>query len=143
MIKQYMRYLYKTLFIVNLIYILIAFIIFRRAGVTLPFIRLEIGALLISLIISLAISIYRSEKGHPIINVIIAYLLVMPSLFIIRSNFGRLLFRSAWILYIIFIVIGIIYAIALWVASNKYKKEVDQLNALLEDDDKENKTPED
>lgn len=138
-----MRYLYKTLFIVNLIYILIAFIIFRRAGVTLPFIRLEIGALLISLIISLAISIYRSEKGHPIINVIIAYLLVMPSLFIIRSNFGRLLFRSAWILYIIFIVIGIIYAIALWVASNKYKKEVDQLNALLEDDDKENKTPED
>lgn len=143
MIKQYMRYLYKTLFIVNLIYILIAFIIFRRAGVTLPFIRLEIGALLISLIISLAISIYRSEKGHPIINVIIAYLLVMPSLFIIRSNFGRLLFRSAWILYIIFIVIGIIYAIALWVASNKYKKEVDQLNALLEDDNKENKTPED
>lgn len=143
MIKQYMRYLYKTLFVVNIIYILIAFIISRRAGVTLPFIRLEIGAILISLIISLAISIYRSEKGHPIINVIIAYLLVMPSLFIIRSNFGRLLFRSAWILYIIFIVIGIIYAIALWVASNKYKKEVDQLNALLDDKDDENKTPED
>lgn len=142
MIKQYFRYLYKTLFIVNIIYLLIAFIIMRRVDVSLPFLRLEIGAILISMIIALAISIYHSEKGHPVLNIIIAYLLVMPSLFIIRANFGRLLFRSAWLLYIVFVIIGLIYGIALWAASKKYKKEVDQLNAMLEKEDKQNKTPE-
>jgi len=141
--KQFSKYFLKTLFIVNIIYMLIAWIIVRRAEVNLPFLRLELGAILISLILAFAMSIYRSEKGHPIINVIIAYLLVMPSLFIIRANFGRLLFRSAWLLYIIFIVIGIIYAIALWVASKKYQKEVDDLNQLLKKEDGKEKTPED
>lgn len=130
--KRFNKQFLNTFFVVNIIYILLSMIIYRRTSQTMSFIRLEIGALIISLIIAIAYMIYKSEKGHPIINVIVAYIFVFPSLLIVRQNFGRLLFRSATLLYIIFITVGIIYSIALYVASKKYKKEVDGLNQLLE-----------
>lgn len=128
---------YKLLLIINLIYVILAGIIYRRRDISLPFIRLELGAIVIALIITAAISIYRSEKGHTLINIILAYILVLPSLYVFRSNFGRLLFRSAAVLYIIFITIGIIYGVALYIASRKYKQEVDDLNAMLSKHDQE------
>jgi phosphotransferase system glucose/maltose/N-acetylglucosamine-specific IIC component len=103
----------------------------RRRDINLPFLRLELGAIIISLIIGLAYTIFKSEKGKPIINVIISYLLVLPSLLVFRSNFGQILFRSAAFIYIIFVIVGIIYTIALYVASRKYKQEADDLNAML------------
>ena len=128
---------YKLLLIINLIYVILAGIIYRRRDISLPFIRLELGAIVIALIITAAISIYRSEKGHTLINIILAYILVLPSLYVFRNNFGRLLFRSAAVLYIIFITIGIIYGVALYIASRKYKQEVDDLNAMLSKHDQE------
>jgi phosphotransferase system glucose/maltose/N-acetylglucosamine-specific IIC component len=115
----------------------------RRRDIILPFLRLELGAIIISLIIGLAYTIYKSEKGKPIINVIISYLLVLPSLLVFRSNFGQILFRSAAFIYIIFVIVGIIYTIAIYVASKKYQHEVNDLNALLKNkDQEEEKTPE-
>lgn len=131
MMKRFKNYFLYNLFTINLIYLLLSLIIYRRTSKTIPFIRLEIGVIIIALIIALAYAIYKSEKGHPIINAILAYILILPSLFIVRQNFGILLFRSITFLYIIFIIIGIIYSIALFIASKKYKKEVDDLNQLL------------
>lgn len=141
--KVFGKYLFKIFFFVNLIYLILAFIVYRRTDYLLSFVRLEFGALIISLILTTAYTIYQLEKGNTIINIILAYLLVLPSLIIIRRDFGSYIFRSITRLYIIFIVIGIIYAIALYVASKRYKKEVRDLNDLLEkQQDKKNKTPE-
>jgi phosphotransferase system glucose/maltose/N-acetylglucosamine-specific IIC component len=139
--KAYRQYFLRTLIIVNVIYILLTWVIIRRRDINLPFLRLELGAIIISLIIGLAYTIFKSEKGKPIINVMIAYLLVLPSLLVFRSNFGQFLFRSAALIYIIFVIVGIIYAIALYVASRKYKQEADDLNTMLkkqEDKEEEN-----
>ena len=142
--KQYSRYLYKTLLITNIIYVLLSWIIVSRRNITLPFLRLELGAILISLIIGLAYYIFKSEKGNSIINVILAYVLVLPSLLVFRANFGQILFRSAAFIYIIFVIVGVIYSIALYVASKKYQSETNDLNSLLKNNEeqKEEKTPE-
>ncbi len=142
--KQYSRYFYKTLLITNIIYVLLSWIIVSRRNITLPFLRLELGAILISLIIGLAYYIFKSEKGNSIINVILAYVLVLPSLLVFRANFGQILFRSAAFIYIIFVIVGVIYSIALYVASKKYQSETNDLNSLLKNNEeqKEEKTPE-
>ncbi|MFP4478308.1 MAG: hypothetical protein ACLFPM_02600 [Candidatus Izemoplasmatales bacterium] len=139
--KNFSNIFYKILFIVNIIYIILAFIIFRRFDYLLPFFRLEIGAILISLILSTAYSVFKSEKGNAVINIIIAYVLVIPSMFVVRLNFGRYLFRSLWILYIIFIIFGCIYALALLLVQKKHKEEIDQLNKLLKTKEDKEKTP--
>ncbi|MFO7969666.1 MAG: hypothetical protein ACQERX_01035 [Bacillota bacterium] len=130
--KQYFNYFVKSLFIVNLIYIVLSFIIFQRLNITFLYIRLEIGAILIALILSFAYLIFKTDKGNDIVNVILAYLLIIPSLFIFRFNFGRFLFRSAWLIYILLIIFGIIYGIVLYVVSKKHQEEVKRLNELLE-----------
>ena len=136
--KRYLNYFLRIYGIINVLYLLLALIVFRRTDNVMPFIRLELGVIIISVILTSAYSIYKLEKGNAIINVIIAYMLVLPSLFIVRLNFGRLLFRSLTLLYIIFIIIGLIYSVALFVASKRYKKEVDDLNELLKEKEDQN-----
>jgi|SRR6056297_3447274 len=140
--KRYAQYFLSSFVIVNLLYIILTWMILRRREIIMPFLRLELGAMIIALITALAYFVYRSEKGHAIINVIMAYILLLPSLYVFRANFGRYLFRSAAFIYIIFIVLGVIYSMALFMASKKYKHEVNDLNALLRknESDKE-KTP--
>lgn len=141
--KMFTSIFLKILFIVNIIYILLAFIIFRRFDYMLSFFRLELGVIIISIILAIAYSVFKSEKGNALLNIIIAYILIIPSLFVVRANFGRYLFRSLWILYFIFIIVGCIYGIALLVAQKKYKKEVNQLNELLKTKEVKEKTPDD
>ena len=52
-----------------------------------------------------------------------------------RYIFGTYVFKTVWLIYILIAVIGIIYGIALLVASKKYKSEVNELNRLLIDKD--------
>ncbi|MFW5795067.1 MAG: hypothetical protein ACOCV1_06245, partial [Bacillota bacterium] len=126
------NYFLKTFFIVNLIYIVLSLIIYYRIDIRLLYFRLEIGAILISIILAFAYTIFKTDKGYGILNVIVAYLIIIPCLFIFRINFGRYLFRSAWLIYILFIIFGIIYGIVLYFVSKKYKEEVKHLNDLLE-----------
>lgn len=137
--KGFIKHFLIIYAIVNILYLLLALSVFRRTNNVMPFILLEIGAIMIAAILSVAYTIYKLEKGYPIVNVIIAYVLVLPSLFIVRLNFGQLLFRSLTFLYLIFIMIGIIYSIALFIASKRYKKEVDDLNELLHRKENQNK----
>ncbi len=133
MMKKYISIYLKVFLIINLVFMVLAIVVFRRADIRLPFAKLELGVIIMSAIISLAIFIYKLEKGNSIVNVILAYLIVIPSLFVLRNNFGTYLFRSAWVIYILMIIIGIIYGIALLFVSKKYKAEVEQLNKLIKE----------
>lgn len=135
--KKYISIFLKFLFFINVIYIILATIVYRRADILLPFVRLEIGVLIISLILSLSTYIFKLEKGNSIVNAILGYLIIIPSLYVVRNNFGTYLFRSVWLIYILMVVVGIIYGIVLYVLNKKYKEEVDHLNKLLEEKKKE------
>jgi hypothetical protein len=130
--KTYGSIYLKVYLLMHLIFMLLSLIVLRRADITYPFIRLEIGAILISGVISLAIFMFCLEKGHVLLNTILGYLILIPGIFMLRNTFGQYLFRFTWFLYVLMVLIGFIYGIAVWQVSKKYKKEAEELNDLLE-----------
>ncbi len=132
--KDYGRIYLKVYLITHLVFLLLALIVLRRAQVTYAFIRLEIGAILVSAIVGFAVWLFRLEKGNSFINTILGYLIIIPSIFVLRNTFGQYLFRFTWLIYVVMVCVGIIYGIAVWVVSKKYKKEVKDLNELLNKD---------
>lgn len=132
--KDYGRIYLKVYLITHLVFLLLALIVLRRAQVTYAFIRLEIGAILVSAIVGFAVWLFRLEKGNSLINTILGYLIIIPSIFVLRNTFGQYLFRFTWLIYVVMVCVGIIYGIAVWVVSKKYKKEVKDLNELLNKD---------
>ncbi|MCK4551819.1 MAG: hypothetical protein KAU02_02795 [Tenericutes bacterium] len=133
--KKYFNTFVKTFFFTSLPMILLALIIYRRLNINLGYIRITLGTILISIFISIAISVFKSDKGKGYINAILGYIIIIPALFVFRYIFGTYVFKTVWLIYILIAVIGIIYGIALLVASKKYKSEVNELNRLLIDKD--------
>ncbi len=129
--KKYLNTLLKTFFATSFVTLVISAGIRRRFDIEMPYPRIMVATLIIALIIALAIRVFKCEKGYPWLNAILGYLIAMPSLFVFRFAFSTYLFRFGYMLYIIMGIILIIYGIALWVTSKKYKSEVDELNRLL------------
>lgn len=136
--KKHFNTFVKTFFFTSLPMVLLSIYILRRTDFNIGYIRITIGTILISIFISLAIRAFKSEKGKGYINAILGYIIIIPALFVLRNMFGNYLFTRVWAIYIIILIIGVIYGIALWITSKKYKSEVDELNRLLlEKDDSE------
>lgn len=131
--KKYFNTFVKTFFFTSIPLLLIAMIIYRRSDINIGYVRVTIGAILIAIFISLAVRVFKSEKGKGYINAILGYIIIIPSIFVLRTIFGNYLFTRVWAIYIILLIIGVIYGLALLVASKKYKSEVDELNRLLLD----------
>lgn len=135
--KRYFQIYLKCFLIVQLIFILLAFFIYRRTENSLPFMRLSLGAFIIAIFIALSIYIFKHDKGNGIINAILGYVTLIPAIFLIRFIFGQALFRFTWLFYLLFIFVGFIYGIALFIVSKKYKHLTNELNALLEKQNKD------
>ena len=131
MMKKYLNTFAKTFFFSSLPFIVLSFFIMRRTEIDMLYVRVTIGNILFSLFISLAITIFKSNKGNGVVNAVLGYILILPALIVFRRVFGEYLFSSVWVIYIIMVVVGIIYGVALLIASKKYKSEVDELNRLL------------
>ncbi|MDP2426200.1 MAG: hypothetical protein Q8M70_07605 [bacterium] len=131
--KEILKRYLKVYLGIHLVFLLLAMLVYRRAQVVYPFVRLELGAILISLFVTLSIGMFRFEKGNGILNTIAGYLLLIPGIFILRETFGNYLFRFSWLIYLFMVGVGIIYGVSVFVVSRKYKKEVQDLNQLLEE----------
>ncbi|MBN2540496.1 MAG: DUF3021 family protein [Bacilli bacterium] len=136
--KRYFNTFTKTLFFTIITFLFLGIVYYRVTQTIMPFFRPTIGAILMSLIIALAIRVFKSEKGKAYVNVILGYLIIIPAMFVLRQVFGTFLFRQVWSLYILIAIVGVIYFIALLVASKRYKSEVDELNRLLLDKQQNN-----
>ncbi len=131
--KKYFNTFVKTFFFTSIPMLLLSMYIIRVLEINMGYIRVTIGALIISIFISFAIRVFKSEKRKGYVNAILGYIIIIPTLFVLRNIFGNYLFTRVWAIYIIILIIGIIYGIALFIASKKYKTEVDELNRLLLD----------
>lgn len=129
--KKYLKTYYKSFFFTSLIMFILSLIIKQRFSVDIGYARIFIATFSMTVFIALAIRVFKTEKGNSIVNTILGYLIIIPTLFIVKRIFGTYLFRFTWTIYIIMAVIGVIYGIALFVASKKYKSEVNELNCLL------------
>jgi phosphotransferase system glucose/maltose/N-acetylglucosamine-specific IIC component len=129
--KKYFNILYKTFFFITLLTILLNVFINRRYDVTIAYNKISLSVLLSSIFIALAIRVFKSDKGKGYINAVLGYIIIIPTLLVIRATYGQYLFKFTYTIYIIMAVIGLIYGVALLVASKRYKSEVDELNRLL------------
>lgn len=143
MIKKFFNLYAKTFFFTSLPIIVLAVVIMRLRDIRLGYAYLTVGTLLMALFISFAITAFRSDRGKGYLNAILGYAILWPALLIFRFMFGQYLFRRVAVLYLLMVLVGIIYGIALWIASRKYREEVDELNRLLLDKEKNKDEDED
>jgi hypothetical protein len=129
--KRYAKIYLNVFFYMSILFLLLSIIVNRRSDILLPFPRISYGIFVVSLFLSFTIWLFKLEKGNSLMNVILGYFILIPAILIIRNVYGTYLFRFSSLIYIVFIVIGIIYGLVLWIVSKKYKKEVDDLNKLI------------
>ena len=134
--KRYISIYLKVFFFMSVLFLLLSLIVARRSGVTLPFVRISYGVFIVSVFVSLTLWLFKLEKGNSLLNVILGYFMLIPGILVIRNVYGLYLFRLSSLIYIIMMVIGIIYGIVLWIVSKKYKQQVDDLNKLIENQNK-------
>jgi multisubunit Na+/H+ antiporter MnhE subunit len=81
--------------------------------------------------VSLAVTVFKLEKGISWINAILGFIIVIPSLFVLRNLFGYSIFRYSFVIYLFVTLVAIIYGIAVMVVSKKAKAQANELNSLL------------
>lgn len=130
--KDYIKRYAYTYAIVSFVFLIVCFVIQKRLNIGIPFYKAGVGTILISLLIALSITIFKIKKGNFIIKIILGFVALLPIVLIMRRVFGVIVFRYSFIAYLFVCLCGIIYGIALLVASKKVKKEAKYLNRLLE-----------
>lgn len=129
--KRYANIYLNVFFYMSILFLILTLIVYRRSQIQLPFTRISYGIFLVSVFLSFTIWLFKLEKGNSLINAILGYFILIPGILIIRNVYGTNLFRFTSLIYIVFVVLGIIYGLAVWIVSKKYKKEVEDLNKLI------------
>jgi hypothetical protein len=129
--KKYADIYLKSFFFMSLLFLILSIIVTRRTDLRLPFALVSYGIFIVSLFLSFSIWLFKLEEGNKLIHSIIGYLVLVPAILIIRNVYGTALFRFSSFIYIVFIIVGIIYGVVYYIVSKKYKKEVDQLNEMI------------
>lgn len=129
--KRYAKIYLNVFFYMSILFLILSLIIYRRSDIQLRFERISYGIFVVSIFLSFTIWLFKLEKGNSLINVILGYFILIPAILVIRNVYGTNLFRFTSLIYIVCVVIGIIYGIVLWIVSKKYKKEVEDLNKLI------------
>lgn len=128
--------------IVNIVFLLVAFVIFRRLNVDVPFLRISAGAIIISFLIASSITIFHAKNLNGVSRTILGFLLILPIMFIAKNLFGVMVFRFSFMIYLLAFLTAVIYAVAVIVVTKKVKSEEKALNEMLMrkklDIDKEN-----
>jgi membrane protein implicated in regulation of membrane protease activity len=135
--KKWFNLFTKTFFFTAIGFALVAIGVIRRLNLELPYLRLSAGVLIIALLFSLAILLFKSSKGNGVLHAILAFAVILPSVFVLRFVFGIAVFRFSSVIYLLMVLFAVLYAIALVVVSRKAKKEANGLNQLLNETRKE------
>ena len=130
--KKYANLYLKSFFFMSLLFLFLSIVVYRHSVLVIPYSTVSYSVFLVSIFLSLSLWWLKLEEGNGIIHAVIGYLVLIPAILIIRKTYGEPLFRFSSLIYIVFIVLGIIYGIVFFIVSKKYKKEVDQLNELLD-----------
>ncbi|BCR35428.1 DUF3021 family protein [Mariniplasma anaerobium] len=129
--KKYADIYLKSFFFMSLLFLILSIIVYRRTDLKMPFALVSYGIFIVSIFLSFSIWLFKLEEGNGLIHAIIGYLVLIPAILVIRNVYGTALFRFSSFIYIVFIFVGIIYGIVFYIVSKKYKKEVDQLNDMI------------
>ncbi len=108
-----------------------------RFGVNLGYIRVAIGALIISVLVASSITLFKMKKGNDILKAVLGILPLLPITLVLRNMYGVAVFRASVFLWILAAIFVVAYSLAVVIVSSKAKKEEKELNTLLKDKTKD------
>lgn len=130
--KNYFK-LYAYIYaIFTIIAFTLALYIDRNYAVVIPIRNVFWGSIIISLLLALSLTIFKQRWGNGVMNVIIGYLTILPTIFVLRIMYGTTLFRTTFGLYLLGLIYAVIYSLVILYGSIKNKKMETKLNELLE-----------
>jgi hypothetical protein len=126
------RYAYAFAITAPIAFVLAAGIM-RRYDAVIPLRSVFLGSVLISMLIALSITVFKTTWGNGVPNIIIGYLIIFPIPILIRLMFGVFLFRTTLALYGFGLIYTVVYSFVVLYASLSNRKTKEALNALLKD----------
>jgi len=131
--NSYFKRLTYIYLVLSILFIIISFVIFKRTSTQLSYLRLSIGALLISAILDFSVVIFKTKKLPPIINILLGFISLIPAIYVFKEVFGTLMFKVSIAIYIFAFVCAVIYSIAVIIISYRVRKDEQFLNKLLKE----------
>ncbi len=111
--------------------------VYVRLGLNPGYIRVTLGAILISALIAASITIFKMKKGNDVLKAFLGLLPLLPINLIMRSIYGVVVFRAAVFFWTLALIFAVAYSLAVVIISHKAKKEEKELNVLLKDKEKD------
>lgn len=137
--KNYLKRFAYSFIAVTVFMLFLALIIRRVSDIEVSYIRITSASLFISAFISLAWSIFKMNRWNEILRIGLGFIALIPIVIMFRLSFAEILFKTTFVIYIVGLLVGLAYAIAVVVVSSKAKKEEKALNKMISDSKKEEK----
>ena len=131
MIRKLFGRFFASFTIVSILLVLLNIMIRWRVDIIFPHVPMIIGALTIALAVTLSITLFKLEKIHGALSLLLGLLPLLTIPLIMRRLYGTVIFRYSFVLLIAFAVCAIVYAIAVAITARRYQKETNDLNKLL------------
>lgn len=132
--KRFSKIFMRMFFIASIIQLFITLAIAHRLNITYGFIVLTFGSLMIALFLTFSRIIFEREKGNALWNLLLSFLILLPTVFILRRLYDVIIFRYTFVIYLFIGVILMIYAGLIYLTHRSTKKETEDLNNLLNKD---------
>jgi hypothetical protein len=131
-VKNFLKNYAVCLAIANLVLIIICIAVKARLNIQYAFPRVEIAALITALFASLSVLLFRMKRGNIIVKIILGFLALVPSVFVMRRLFGVVIFRFSAAIYLLAALIAVVYGVTVFIIAKRSKKEADELNKLID-----------
>jgi len=132
--KRFSKVFMKMFFVATMIQLFITLAIAHRLNISYGFIQITLGTLFMSLFLTFSRLIFEKENGNAIINLLLSFLILIPTVFILRRLYDYIIFRYTFIIYLLIGLLLAIYAGLLYLTHQSTKKDTKDLNDLLNKD---------
>lgn len=129
--KRFFAVFVKTFFFLETGFLLLAGWMVWRLNQQPGFLAAVFGGMLMSALIASAVLLFQRKKGRPVGNAVGGFLIVLPSVLVLRRVFGIAVFRFGFVIYLFAVLCAVIYGIAVLLVYRKVRKESADLNVLL------------
>lgn len=134
--KRYLALFTKTLPFVLLGFLLVGVWEVWRLNLQPRFVMATLGVFVVSGLIAGSAQIFHRKKGFPLLNVTAGFLLVLPSVVVLRVVFGIAVFRFSFVVYGFAVLCALIYGVAVAIVYRQVRKESADLNQMLNSNEK-------
>ena len=129
--KRFFAVFVQTFFFLEAGFLLLGGWMVWRLNQQPRFLAAVLGGMAMAALIAAAVLLFQRKKGRPMGNAIGGFLIVLPSVLVLRRVFGVAVFRFGFVIYLFAVLCAVIYGIAVLLVYRKVRKESADLNGLI------------